>query len=232
MTLLNAIQSRHSVRHYISQPLSQEVVDVLQAKIDECNRAGNLHIQLVLNEKKGFSGMMAYGSFSGVENYLVMAGVDSTSSSTENHLKSLDERIGYYGQQIVLLAEQLGLGNCWAGISYRKVKGTYELQGKEKIACMISLGYPDDPGRNMKKKSVEQLSNVSPDTPDWFRNGVEAARLAPTAINQQKFHFEYIAPNMVKASRGFSMVGYTKMDLGIAKLHFEIGAGKENFEWV
>ena len=232
MTLLNAIQSRHSVRHYISQPLSQEVVDVLQAKIDECNRAGNLHIQLVLNEKKGFSGMMAYGSFSGVENYLVMAGVDSTSSSTENHLKSLDERIGYYGQQIVLLAEQLGLGTCWAGISYRKVKGTYELQGKEKIACMISLGYPDDPGRNMKKKSVEQLSNVSPDTPDWFRNGVEAARLAPTAINQQKFHFEYIAPNMVKASRGFSMVGYTKMDLGIAKLHFEIGAGKENFEWV
>jgi len=237
MTLLEAIKSRHSVRHYISKPLTQDIIDALQAKIDECNREGNLHIQLVLNEKKGFSGMMAYGSFSGVENYLVMAGVDSTSSPTDNHLKSLDERIGYYGEQIVLLAEQLGLGTCWAGISYRKVKGTYELEGKEKIACMISLGYPDDPGRNMKKKSVKEISNVSDITPEWFHKGVEAARLAPTAINQQKFYFEYIHPHgdnthKVKATRGFSMVGYTQMDLGIAKLHFEIGAGKENFEWV
>jgi len=253
MTLLEAIQSRHSVRHYISQPLSQEVVDALQAKIDECNRNGNLHIQLVLNEKKGFSGMMAYGSFSGVENYLVMAGAPSNSPKGEraDHLQSFDERIGYYGEQIVLLAEQLGLGTCWAGLSYRKVKGTYELDGKEKVACMISLGYPNDPGRNMKKKSVKELSNVSDAstglstgaTPEWFRKGVEAARLAPTAINQQKFYFEYIHPHgdastgsaqvhKVKATRGFSMVGYTQMDLGIAKLHFEIGAGKDNFTWV
>jgi hypothetical protein len=27
------------------------------------------------------------------------------------------------------------------------------------------------------------------------------------------------------------MIGYTQMDLGIAKYHFEIGAGKENFIW-
>lgn len=228
MTLLEAIKSRHSVRHYISKSLTQDIIDALHAKIDECNREGNLHIQLVLNEKKGFSGMMAYGSFSGVENYLVMAGEKA---------EDLDERIGYYGEQIVLFAEQLGLGTCWAGLSYRKVKGTYELEGKEKIACMISLGYHEDPGRNMKKKSVKELSNASDITPEWFIKGVEAARLAPTAINQQKFHFEYINPNgdnthKVKATRGFSMVGYTQMDLGIAKLHFEIGAGKENFEWV
>lgn len=63
MTLLEAIQSRHSVRHYISEPLTQDIVNTLQTKIDECNRKGSLHIQLVLNEKKGFSGMMAYGSF-------------------------------------------------------------------------------------------------------------------------------------------------------------------------
>jgi len=227
MTLIEAIKSRHSVRHYISMPLSQDIINALQTKIDECNREGNLHIQLVLNEKKGFSGMMAYGSFSGVENYLVMAGEKAD---------DLDERIGYYGEMLVLLAEQLGLGTCWAGISYRKVKGTYELESKEKIACMISLGYHNDSGRNMKKKSAEQLSNVSDITPEWFRKGVEAARLAPTAINQQKFYFEYIQPHgdnihRVKASKGFSMIGYTQMDMGIAKLHFEIGAGKENFKW-
>ena len=65
---------------------------------------------------------------------------------------------------------------------------------------------------------------------------VEAALLAPTAVNQQKFSFEYAGMknghHLVHAQKGFSIIGYTKMDLGIAKYHFEIGAGKENFEWI
>lgn len=173
MTILEAINHRHSVRHYISQPLTQDIIDTLESKIEKCNREGNLHIQLVTNETKGFSGMLTYGQFSGVENYLVMAGKVQP---------DLDERIGYYGEQLVLLAEQLGLGTCWAGVTYRKVKGTYILKDKEKIACMISLGYPNDSGRKHKKKSPEQVSNVGPDTPEWFRKGVEAACLAPTAV--------------------------------------------------
>ena len=227
MTLLEAIDARHSVRRYISRPLEREVVDCLRAKIDECNSKGNLHIQLVLNEKKGFSGMLAYGSFSGVENYIVMAG---------RRADDLDERVGYYGEQIVLLAQQLGLGTCWAGLSYRKVKGAYALDSEEKVACMISLGYPDDAGRKHKCKSVEDVSNASVSTPEWFEQGVRAALKAPTAVNQQKFYIEYAGVkdgrHCVCARRLFSMVGYTSMDLGIVKLHFEIGAGKDNFEWV
>lgn len=227
MTLLEAIDARHSVRRYISRPLEREAVDCLRAKIDECNSKGNLHIQLVLNERKGFSGMLAYGSFSGVENYIVMAG---------RRADDLDERVGYYGEQIVLLAQQLGLGTCWAGLSYRKVKGAYALDSEEKVACMISLGYPDDAGRKHKCKSVEDVSNASVSTPEWFEQGVRAALKAPTAVNQQKFYIEYAGVkdgrHSVRARRLFSMVGYTSMDLGIVKLHFEIGAGKDNFEWV
>lgn len=227
MTLLEAIDARHSVRRYISRPLKCEAVDFLQAKIDECNSKGNLHIQLVLNERKGFSGMLAYGSFSGVENYIVMAG---------RRADDLDERVGYYGEQIVLLAQQLGLGTCWAGLSYRKVKGAYALDSEEKVACMISLGYPDDAGRKHKCKSVEDVSNAGVSTPEWFEQGVRAALKAPTAVNQQKFYIEYAGVkdgrHCVRARRLFSMVGYTSMDLGIVKLHFEIGAGKDNFEWV
>lgn len=227
MTLLEAIDARHSVRRYISRPLEREAVDCLRAKIDECNSKGNLHIQLVLNERKGFSGMLAYGSFSGVENYIVMAG---------RRADDLDERVGYYGEQIVLLAQQLGLGTCWAGLSYRKVKGAYALDSEEKVACMISLGYPDDAGRKHKCKSVEDVSNASVSTPEWFEQGVRAALKAPTAVNQQKFYIEYAGVkdgrHCVRARRLFSMVGYTSMDLGIVKLHFEIGAGKDNFEWM
>lgn len=227
ITLLEAIDARHSVRRYISRPLEREAVDCLRAKIDECNSKGNLHIQLVLNERKGFSGMLAYGSFSGVENYIVMAG---------RRADDLDERVGYYGEQIVLLAQQLGLGTCWAGLSYRKVKGAYALDSEEKVACMISLGYPDDAGRKHKCKSVEDVSNVGVSTPEWFEKGVRAALKAPTAVNHQKFYIEYAGVkdgrHCVRARRLFSMVGYTSMDLGIVKLHFEIGAGKDNFEWV
>ena len=227
MTLLEAIDARRSVRRYISRPLEREAVDCLRAKIDECNSKGNLHIQLVLNERKGFSGMLAYGSFSGVENYIVMAG---------RRADDLDERVGYYGEQIVLLAQQLGLGTCWAGLSYRKVKGAYALDSEEKVACMISLGYPDDAGRKHKCKSVEDVSNASVSTPEWFEQGVRAALKAPTAVNQQKFYIEYAGVkdgrHSVRARRLFSVVGYTSMDLGIVKLHYEIGAAKHNFQWL
>ena len=105
---------------------------------------------------------------------------------------------------------------------------------------MIALGYGDDSGRNLKRKTVQQVSNASDITPAWFKKGVEAALLAPTAVNQQKFSFFLQDQEGTKADckpkvltkSGFSMVGYTKMDLGIAKLHLEIGAGKENFKWV
>lgn len=227
ITLLEAIYQRHSVRHYISRPLSPEIIQTLQEKIDACNREGGLHIQLVVDEPKGFSGIMAYGSFSGVENYLVMAGRKSD---------DLDERVGYYGEQLVLLAEQLGLGTCWAGISYRKVSNTYQLNPGEKIACMIALGYPNDEGRHTKRKSIEAVSNAGPATPEWFVRGVEAALRAPTAVNQQKYYLEYLPPQgdelpRVRATRRFSMVGYTQMDLGIVKLHFEIGAAPARFLW-
>nr|MCR4765489.1 nitroreductase [Bacteroidaceae bacterium] len=86
-----------------------------------------------------------------------------------------------------------------------------------------------------KIKTIEQVSNASSTTPLWFKKGVEAALLAPTAVNQQKFYFEYVGiennQHKVLAKKGFSLIGYAQMDLGIAKYHFEIGAGKDNFIW-
>jgi hypothetical protein len=219
MTLLEAIEERHSVRHYLRKPIADEAVEALRRKIAECNEQGGLHMQLVLNEPKGFSGLFAYGSFSGVENYVVVACRKSG---------DVDEAVGYYGEQVVLLAQQLGLGTCWAGLSYRKVGGAFTLAEGERVACMIAIGYPDDPGRKLRRKSVEDVSNASAATPDWFRRGVEAALKAPTAVNQQKFRFEYSEAGgkpTVSANRLFSLVGYTKIDLGIAKLHFEIASG-------
>lgn len=228
MTIQEAIEARHSVRAYKDQPLSEETVKVLEDEIVTLNNEGQLHIQLICNEPKAFQGTMAkYGKFRNANNYLVMAGKKAD---------DLDERIGYYGEHLVLLAQTLGLNTCWVGLSYSKVPGTYELGKDEKIACYIAIGYGETQGVSHKIKTVEQVSNASDITPSWFKKGVEAALLAPTAVNQQKFSFEYVGMSnnhhQVRAKKGFSMIGYTQMDLGIAKYHFEIGAGKDKFEWV
>ncbi|MBO7552876.1 MAG: nitroreductase [Bacteroidaceae bacterium] len=228
MTIQEAILARHSVRAYQEKPLTDDVVKVLENEISEINLKNKLHIQLILNEPKAFQGTLAkYGMFRNVSSYLVMAGKKAD---------DLDERVGYYGEYLVLLAQTLGLNTCWVGLSYSKVPGTYVLNEGEKIACYIAIGYGETQGTGHKIKTIEQVSNVSERTPSWFKKGVEAALLAPTAVNQQKFSFEYVGMkdghHLVRAKKGFSMIGYTQMDLGIAKYHFEIGAGKENFEWV
>ena len=228
MTIQEAIEARHSVRAYKDQPLSEEIVKVLEDEIVKLNKEGQLHIQLICNEPKAFQGTMAkYGKFRNANNYLVMAGKKAD---------DLDERIGYYGEHLVLFAQTLGLNTCWVGLSYSKVPGTYVLDEDEKIACYIAIGYGETQGAGHKIKTVEQVSNATDITPSWFRKGVEAALLAPTAVNQQKFSFEYVGMSnnrhQVRAKKGFSMIGYTRMDLGIAKYHFEIGVGNDHFEWV
>ena len=113
MTILKAIQSHHSVRKYIDKPIEENLVSILQEKVNEVNVKGNLHIQLVTNEPKAFNGKMAYGTFSGVTNYFAMVGKKAD---------DLSERIGYYGEQLVLLAETLGLNTCWVGLTYNNIK--------------------------------------------------------------------------------------------------------------
>lgn len=228
MNIQKAIEVRHSVRAYREQPLAEDTVKLLESKIDEQNREGQLHIQLIQNEPMAFQGTLAkYSKFRGVSNYIVMAGKKAT---------DLDERIGYYGEQLVLFAQTLGLNTCWVGLSYSKIPEMYVLDKDEKIACYIAIGYGETQGMGHKIKTVEQVSNATEATPSWFRRGVEAALLAPTAVNQQKFSFEYIGTknnrHQIRAKKGFSVIGYTQMDLGIAKCHFEIGAGKEDIEWV
>ena len=227
MTLQEAIEARHSVRAYKNQPLAEDVARRLEKEIAEVNHTGNLHVQLIQNEPKAFQGTLAkYGKFRNVTSYLVMAGKKAD---------DLDERIGYYGEQLVLLAQTLGLNTCWVGLSYRKIPDTYVLEVGEVIKAYIAIGYGETQGTSHKIKNVEQVSNVSDITPSWFKKGVEAALLAPTAVNQQKFSFEFLGMkdgrHQVRAKKGFSMIGYTQMDLGIAKYHFEIGAVKDNFDW-
>lgn len=224
MTELEALQSRHSVRKYQDRPLEASDVAALQEEIAKINKEGDLHMQLVLNERKAFKGFLSYGTFSNVANYIMVVGKKS---------ESLEYRAGYYGEKLVLFAQRIRLNTCFVGLTYKKVDGAFEVGGDEKVVVCIAVGYGAADGyRSHKIKRPDQVSNINADSPEWFKNGVEAALLAPTAINQQKFYFEYIPEDKVKPSKGTSLAGYTKIDLGIAMYNFEIGAGCENFQWV
>ena len=220
---MEAIKARHSVRKYEDKPIEAEKVDALRAAIDRINAESGLNVQLVLEEPKSFAaGLWKYGQFTGVKNYLVMAGPKG---------KDVEEKIGYYGEELVLLAQTLGLNTCWVGLTYKKIPGTFTLREGDIVHCTISMGYGSNPGVQHRLKPVENFCEADGVPPEWFRAGMEAVILAPTAVNQQKFRFFLHPGNVVEAKPLFSMMGYTHIDLGIAKYHFEVVAGKENFSW-
>ena len=108
MSIMEAMKQRHSVRQYTDQPIDEEVLKTLQMEIETCNQESGLSIQLVTNEPKAFDSFMAhYGKFSGVTNYIALVGKKSN---------MLDELCGYYGERLVLKAQQLGLNTCWVEI--------------------------------------------------------------------------------------------------------------------
>ena len=223
MELIDAIKARHSVRKYTGKAIDPEAVSVLREAVSRINSGTGLNFQLVLDEPKAFSaGLLTYGRFAGVRDYFVLAGPEG---------KEVEEQVGYYGEELVLLAQTLGLNTCWVGLTYKKVPGAFTLREGDVVHCVISLGYGISPGVQHPLKPATDFYECEGEAPAWFKAGIDAALLAPTAINQQKFKFTLRPGNVVSAVALRSMAGYTSIDLGIVKYHFEIGAGKENFSW-
>ena len=219
MDIIEAIKSRHSVRQYLDRDLEEDIVQKLKDEIDKCNREGGLNIQLVTGDPETFDCFFAhYGKFTNVKNYIALIGPKGD---------KLDEKLGYFGEKLVILAQSLGLNSCWLGLSYSKRKTKVKINDGEKLRLIIAIGYGENQGHIHKNKEKEKLVSTPLDnTPAWFKKGFELAMLAPTAMNQQKFVIGYDGKDVsIKAKKGF----YSKVDLGIVKYHFEVGAGKENY---
>lgn len=215
MEILEIMRQRHSVRQYSELAIEQEKRSILDSLVEEINKETGMHIQIIYDEPKCFDSFMAhYGKFSGVRNYIALVGKKSA---------RLDETLGYYGEKLVLKAQELGLNTCWVALNHGKSKAVID-KGEKQI-CLISLGYGTTQGVEHKNKPLQEVCNYSEQLPDWFIVGVNAALLAPTAINQQKFRFELQPDESVKASCGSGF--YTKLDLGIVKYHFEAASGKK-----
>lgn len=211
MDMLELMKERHSVRQYKTQPIEQDK----RAQIDHCiakiNEESGLQIQAFYEEPGCFDSFMAhYGKFKNVLNYIAIVGT-----------KAQQEKAGYYGEKLVLKCQELGLNTCWVAMTHGKTKA--KIQKGQKLLIVLSLGYGETQGVAHKSKSISELSKAD-SSEEWFAKGMEAVSLAPTAINQQKFLFELKDGSVTaKALNGF----YTKIDLGIAKYHFEVVTGRE-----
>lgn len=218
MDIIKAMYERNSVRRYTDEPLNSEHVKLLNESIDKINTESGLNFSLVTNEPNAFAGKAAsYGHFSGCTDYIIAAGE-----------KGRDEDIGYYGEKLVLLAQSIGINSCWVALTYNKNKVDPILKKGEKVYVVISLGYGVHQGRSHTNKPLGELCECDGKMPEWFENAMKAAMTAPTAMNQQKFRF-ILNGDDVKAKSLFGP--YSKLDLGIVKCHFELGAGEHKFTW-
>ena len=220
MEVFELLNARHSVRAFNDRKIEPEVVNTLQGVIEDCNKESGLHIQLILDEPNAFKHILSrIQKFRNAKNYIALIGKNTS---------DLNSKIGYYGEKIVLKATELGLGTCWVVMTYSKKKCAGHIAEDEKRVAVIALGYFDKDGVPHKTKSIEELSRVEGEMPDWFRRGMEAARLAPTGKNHQNFLFSLKGKTVTAiAKRGAG----TDIDLGIVKYHFELGAGSADWKW-
>ena len=216
MDITEAIRLRHSVRQYEDKKIEPEKRKILCDELEKINKESGLNIQLIFDEPKCFDSMMAhYGKFSGVQNYMAIVGTKG---------KDLEEKCGYYGERLVLLAQTLGLNTCWVAMTHGK--SAARIGTGEKQVCLIALGYGKNQGEAHKSKAFEAVAKTNTAAvPDWFKTGVESALLAPTAVNQQKFIFELKNDTVSARVSGFGF--YANTDLGIVKYHFEAATGRK-----
>jgi hypothetical protein len=174
-----------------------------------------------------------YGNIKGAPAFLAFIG-DSSDPNVQ-------EKMGYTGEAAILEATALGLGTCWVALTYnaRRVKSLVRLEKNEEIICVSPVGYTGDRwsfeekvfsgfGSNHQRKPLHSMVSGLPEAqrPDWAKAAVEAARLAPSAMNRQPWDFRVEEDGITVSVKGrgpeFNVA--MRLDCGIAMLHIELGA--------
>ena len=139
-----------------------------------------------------------------------------------------NENIGFIGQQMDLFLSEEGLGSCWLGASKPNEKEASILP----FVICIAFGKPAEPLHRslseFKRKSLPEISEGDDER-------LEAARLAPSARNEQNWHF--IAENgKIHCYRkkpglllNLAASHLVQIDMGIALCHIAKESDKFNF---
>lgn len=230
MDLIEAIEKRISCRSFTTQGIEQEKVDALAAEVARINEEAGLHFQLYGPREDGTAIDMAANMFAGNPPYYV-AYVGKTGPEPE-------ELLGYYGEKLVLLATQLGLGTCWVATTYNAETTRVDLAEGEKLHEVLPIGYAPDKmpmkqrtiragirARDKKYADLWQGPVPFDQAPEWIQACIVAVHKGPSAINCQPVVFVQDAEGApVRATLPEIKRGLEYTDMGIAKLHFELAA--------
>ena len=231
--LKSAIEVRRSRRKYLPALMKQSDIDMITSFISEFNSNEKVKMRLVLENGDAFNGIRkSYGMFSGVNNFVALIGDKADAVGLE--------KLGYYGEWLVLHATARGLGTCWVGGTFDRASCPVELSEGESIVCAITVGNVP-PERSLKEKlihglthrktkKIEQMYTSDDPVPDWFLAGMAAVQKAPSAVNRQPIMFLYKDGAVTASVKDIDGEGFA-FDLGIAKLHFEIGSGGGSWEF-
>ncbi|MGM9539823.1 nitroreductase family protein [Anaerovibrio sp.] len=222
LTEIEAISLRHAVRKFTDRPIEPSIITELEKEIEACNQESGLHIQLITNDTGAFKSLLPFFSrFKNADNYIALIG---------RKQDDCYEACGYYGARLMIKAQRLGLNSCWTASSFNKDGCHVQKEADENILSVIAIGYGITAGKPHKSKPADKLTNAPDTACTWFRNGLQAALLAPTGYNKQNFFITQQNDDTASIEATDSSP-LSKIGLGIVKYHFEAGAGRENFHW-
>lgn len=224
MTDLQAVEARQSRRSYLG-PLPAHIVQKIDPLASQLADDYQLHLQLAADAPLLFGGFAhTYGMFKGVHSFLIVAG--------EKDDPHRYEKAGYAGQKLVLELTKLGFGSCWVSGTYNKKAVLKALPSGYELFAVIATGpVAIEPDRREKllgaisfrgrKEGRNTVYDAPP--PQWFYKGARAAEKAPSSLNQHPATFRYYKDEAFAVIPDETPRNF--LDLGIAKLHFELAAG-------
>lgn len=221
MNLKETAMQRHTVRKFNGKSIPKEIVSMLNDKIMQINQFAHLNVLFVTGRSDGLSNISKFILSKGVQNYFILAGKNST---------KLDEKLGYYGAELMLYSQAIGLNTWWIGGTYNHKSILKYFESDEIIVKgIIVVGYGETQGVPHKSKRPEKISTYDGVTPRWFQEGIDFLLYAPTAYNKQDF---IVKGNENRVSLRSESKSFGKIETGIGKYYFELGAGKDTFEWM
>ncbi|MGL5329591.1 MAG: nitroreductase family protein [Peptostreptococcaceae bacterium] len=223
-------KSRKSTRTYIDKVLEEKHEKNLKNLIKEINEEVGFKFQLINNCQNLFKGFKAsYGLLQGVNSCIALV--------SDKSISQYKNKIGYYGEMLVLEAEYIGVSTCWIGGTYdkRECQKYINISDNEEIVCLIVIGYSSSKdgliqkivsNANKRRKSFGNILLEEDDLPKWVISGINCVMLSPSALNNQPIGYTY-KNDVVSAYTTMKNHGFEDTDLGISMLHFEVGAMKE-----
>ncbi|MFC1920377.1 nitroreductase family protein [Chloroflexota bacterium] len=232
-----AIEKRRSRRRYIEENLKSSQLKRIQSLCNDFQPFPSARAVLVKESPDDvFKGIIgSYGLIRGAKSFIAFIG----------NVRSpyVQEQVGYTGEGIMLQAEVMNLNTCWVGGFFRRdmVSSLVDMEKNEQVFAITPIGYAvEEPtfgeklitgfGWTHKRKPLSKMVIGLKDTewPEWMKSSLQAARLAPSAVNRQPWRFIADEKSITVAVNDKSLKRETqiskRLDCGIAMLHIEVAA--------